>query len=192
HAVHATAWPGKHDRRDLLGSLAISFWSARLPLRISATLYRRLANDQLFRLSRAEHDSVIFSRLQRQALSLSPTCLLWRTCDHALPAHQTRQGDDSCCRSCLNRHAMKIKRVLKWAVATILLALVGWLFIAYWLSTNECFRNASAPTNPMKAIVHCEYGSPDVLELKDVQKPIPNDNQVLVKVRAIAVNPLDL
>ena len=44
----------------------------------------------------------------------------------------------------------------------------------------------------MKAIVHCEYGSPDVLELKDVQKPVPNDNQVLVKVRAVAVNPLDL
>src|SRR6266480_3573990 len=60
------------------------------------------------------------------------------------------------------------------------------------MSTNDCFRNASAPTNPMKAIVHCEYGSPDVLELKDVQKPVPNDNQVLVKVRAVAVNPLDL
>src|SRR5437868_15515567 len=60
------------------------------------------------------------------------------------------------------------------------------------MSTNDCFRNASAPTNPMKAIVHCEYGSPDVLELKDVQKPVLNDNQVLVKVRAVAVNPLDL
>src|SRR5947208_16796205 len=60
------------------------------------------------------------------------------------------------------------------------------------MSTNDCFRNASAPTNPMKAIVHCEYGSPDVLELKDVQKPAPNDNQVLVKVRAVAVNLLDL
>ena len=53
-------------------------------------------------------------------------------------------------------------------------------------------RNASAPTNPMKAIVHCEYGSPDVLKLEDVEKPIPNDNQVLVKVRAASVNPLDL
>src|SRR5438270_11274117 len=60
------------------------------------------------------------------------------------------------------------------------------------MSTNDCFRNASAPTNPMKAIVHCEYGSPDVLELKDVEKPVPNDNQLLVKVRAAAVNPLDL
>ena len=87
---------------------------------------------------------------------------------------------------------MKVKRILKWSVLAIFVALGAWLFIAYWLSTNECFRNASAPTNPMKAIVHCEYGSPDVLELKDVQKPIPNDNQVLVKVRAVAVNPLDL
>ena len=87
---------------------------------------------------------------------------------------------------------MKLKRVLKWSAGVILLALVIWVFIAYWMSTNECFRNASAPTNPMKAIVHCEYGSPDVLELKDVETPVPNDNQLLVRVRAVAVNPLDL
>ena len=87
---------------------------------------------------------------------------------------------------------MKLKRVLKWSAGVILLALVIWVFIAYWMSTNECFRNASAPANPMKAIVHCEYGSPDVLELKDVETPVPNDNQLLVRVRAVAVNPLDL
>jgi NADPH:quinone reductase-like Zn-dependent oxidoreductase len=87
---------------------------------------------------------------------------------------------------------MKLKRVLKWSAGVILMALVVWLFVGYWSSTNECFRKAAAPTNPIKAIVHCEYGSPDVLELKDVQKPVPNDNQVLVKVRAVAVNPLDL
>jgi NADPH:quinone reductase-like Zn-dependent oxidoreductase len=44
----------------------------------------------------------------------------------------------------------------------------------------------------MKAITHCEYGSPDVLKLEDVEKPIPNDNQLLVRVRAGSVNPLDL
>jgi NADPH:quinone reductase-like Zn-dependent oxidoreductase len=44
----------------------------------------------------------------------------------------------------------------------------------------------------MKAITHCEYGSPDVLKLEDVEKPVPNDDQVLVKVRAASVNPLDL
>jgi len=87
---------------------------------------------------------------------------------------------------------VKLKRILKWSASVILLALVVWVFIAYWLSTNDCFRNASAPTNPMKAIVHCEYGSPDVLELKDVETPVPNDNQLLVRVRASAVNPLDL
>ncbi|HWX15344.1 MAG TPA: NAD(P)-dependent alcohol dehydrogenase [Chthoniobacterales bacterium] len=69
---------------------------------------------------------------------------------------------------------------------------MAWLFIAYWRSTNECDRNTGAPANPMKAIVHCEYGSPDVLTLEDVEKPVPNDNQLLVKVRAASVNPLDL
>jgi len=44
----------------------------------------------------------------------------------------------------------------------------------------------------MKAITHCEYGDPDVLKVEEVEKPVPNDNQLLVKVRAAAVNPLDL
>jgi NADPH:quinone reductase-like Zn-dependent oxidoreductase len=77
-------------------------------------------------------------------------------------------------------------------VGAILLALVAWLFIAYWTSTNDCFRNAGPVNNPMKAIVHCEYGGPEVLKVEYVEKPVPNDNQLLVKVRAAAVNPLDL
>lgn len=43
----------------------------------------------------------------------------------------------------------------------------------------------------MKAIVRTKYGSPDVLELRETDKPIPKDNQVLVKVCAASVNPLD-
>jgi NADPH:quinone reductase-like Zn-dependent oxidoreductase len=43
----------------------------------------------------------------------------------------------------------------------------------------------------MKAVVYTNYGSPDVLEIRDVKKPVPNDDQILIKVRAAAVNPLD-
>src|SRR6266536_281566 len=86
-----------------------------------------------------------------------------------------------------------LKRILKWTSLAILLALfVGiiLLFIGYWRSTNDCDRNAAAPTNPMKAIVYCDYGLSN-LKLEDVEKPVPNDDQVLVKVRAASVNPYD-
>ncbi len=44
----------------------------------------------------------------------------------------------------------------------------------------------------MKAIVHTKYGSPEVLQFKEVENPLPNDHQVLVKVHAASVNTLDL
>jgi NADPH:quinone reductase-like Zn-dependent oxidoreductase len=43
----------------------------------------------------------------------------------------------------------------------------------------------------MKAIAQDRYGPPDVLELRDVPKPTPGDNEVLVRVQAAAVNALD-
>jgi NADPH:quinone reductase-like Zn-dependent oxidoreductase len=94
----------------------------------------------------------------------------------------------------LVRH-MKGKRILKWTARALLFALIlAFLigFIAYWRSTNECDRNTGAPVNPMKAILHCEYGGPEVLTLADVEKPTPTDNQILVRVRAASLNPLDL
>jgi NADPH:quinone reductase-like Zn-dependent oxidoreductase len=43
----------------------------------------------------------------------------------------------------------------------------------------------------MKAIHFCEYGSPDVLKFEDVERPVPNDDQILIKVRAASLNFID-
>jgi NADPH:quinone reductase-like Zn-dependent oxidoreductase len=43
----------------------------------------------------------------------------------------------------------------------------------------------------MKAAVYTRYGPPDVVQIADVEKPVPRDNEVLIKVRAASLNPLD-
>jgi NADPH:quinone reductase-like Zn-dependent oxidoreductase len=82
------------------------------------------------------------------------------------------------------------KRVLKWTLLTVLVLLVVWGFVTYWTSTNDCQRYALAPANPMKAVVYCDYGVSN-LKLQDIDKPTPADDQLLVRVRAASVNPLD-
>jgi NADPH:quinone reductase-like Zn-dependent oxidoreductase len=81
------------------------------------------------------------------------------------------------------------KRILKWTVGVILVVLLVWFEIAYWTSTNDCGHTAT-PKNPMKAITYCDYGIAN-LKLEEIEKPTPNDDQILVKVRAASVNPYD-
>src|SRR5215469_3042382 len=87
-----------------------------------------------------------------------------------------------------------MKRILKWIVrVVIVLLLLSFLFVfvAYWRSTNDCDKkNTAAPANPMKAIVRCDYGLSN-LKLADIEKPVPDDDQILVKIHAVSVNPYD-
>src|SRR6266568_3341393 len=85
-----------------------------------------------------------------------------------------------------------MKRILKWIVRLVFVLLIIaflFVFVAYWRSTNDCGKTA-APANPMKAIVYCDYGLAN-LKLEDVEKPVPTDDQILVRVRAASVNPYD-
>src|SRR5215211_935646 len=87
-----------------------------------------------------------------------------------------------------------LKRILKWSgVGLLALLVIGavLIFIAYWRSTNNCESLSAVEGEKMKAIVYCDYGPPDVLKIMDIAKPVPNDDQLLVRVWAVSVNPYD-
>lgn len=44
----------------------------------------------------------------------------------------------------------------------------------------------------MKAAVYTQYGTPKVLQIKEVAKPVPKDNEILIRIRASAVNSGDI
>jgi len=71
---------------------------------------------------------------------------------------------------------------------------VGISSLAIVLSHDSACEPApaiSSESETMKAIVYRCYGSSDVLKFEDIEKPMPADNEVLVKVVAASVNPLD-
>ena len=86
---------------------------------------------------------------------------------------------------------MKVKRILKWSALALLLVLFAWFQFAYWTSANDCGRSIPVGAERMKAIRYCEYGSPNVLQMAEIEKPVPNDNEVLVRVRAASLNSLE-
>ena len=87
---------------------------------------------------------------------------------------------------------MKLRNRILGVFAIVLAVAVVSLAVA--LSYNSsCGAQAALPagSDSMKGLVASCYGGPEVLKLEQVAKPTPADDQVLVKVRAASLNPLD-
>jgi NADPH:quinone reductase-like Zn-dependent oxidoreductase len=99
--------------------------------------------------------------------------------------------------ACINKllshkdSTMKLRYKILSSILAVIVLLIGSVAIAIGY-TEDC--EPAAPTtseNTMKAVIYRCYGGPEVLEYVDVPKPTPLDDEVLVKVHAAGVNPLD-
>ena len=81
----------------------------------------------------------------------------------------------------------RVRRALK-RIFYLIVILIGVFAVYAWLTGA---RQAPIETGEphMKAVVYTDYGSPDVLEIRDIKRPVPNDDQVLIRVRAASINP---
>ena len=87
---------------------------------------------------------------------------------------------------------MKLRyRILRGILIFLAVAISALALTLRYTSDCEPAPTVSGEAETMKAVVYRCYGSPDVLEFADVIKPTPADNEVLVKIHAASVNPLD-
>ena len=87
---------------------------------------------------------------------------------------------------------MKLRYKILGGIAVLLLTSFGALALVIG-HTSACIDPPAllAETDSMKAVSYHCYGSPEVLQYGDVEKPVPDDDEIQVKVIAASVNPLD-
>lgn len=86
----------------------------------------------------------------------------------------------------------RARRFIARAFLLLAVLAIATFGVAWMRSTNACDGPAAAtPHTPMKAWTVCEYGGPEVVTLSDLERPVPAATEVLVRVRATSVNPVD-
>ena len=87
---------------------------------------------------------------------------------------------------------MKLRyKILNGFLALLALSLATLAIVIGYTAPCEPAPDSLSPDDTMKAIIYRCYGSPEVLELADVEIPTPGETDVLVRVKAASVNPLD-
>ncbi|HYJ40001.1 MAG TPA: NAD(P)-dependent alcohol dehydrogenase [Steroidobacteraceae bacterium] len=82
-------------------------------------------------------------------------------------------------------------KVLLWAAGTVGVAVIGLRLVLSHDSPCSAAPTLAEGDTPMKGWVHRCYGGPDIVQYEDLPKPVSADDEVIVKVRAASVNPLD-
>jgi NADPH:quinone reductase-like Zn-dependent oxidoreductase len=83
------------------------------------------------------------------------------------------------------------KRILAATAAMVVLAVASFAFAISYDAPCPASSNSVQRAGTMQAFIARCYGAPDVLALVEVAKPLPANNEVLIEVRAISVNPAD-
>ena len=84
-----------------------------------------------------------------------------------------------------------IRRIIGGLVALLVLGITTLAFVIGHTSECPSAQAVSGEGETMTAVIYRCYGSSDILEVTEVEKPVPADNEVLVKVSVASVNPLD-
>ena len=87
---------------------------------------------------------------------------------------------------------MKLRyKILNGLLGLLALSVVTFAIVIGYTAPCEPAPDSLSSDGTMKAITYRCYGSPEVLELADVEIPTPGETEVLVRVKAASVNPLD-